>query len=65
MYRQTGDPKATAELLMHSETSQMMNRYTISGVAPRLGLAVKAFDASPSGIVAVQRGSTPRKRKKS
>ena len=34
MYRQTGDPKATAELLMHSEKSQMMDRYTIGGVAP-------------------------------
>ena len=29
MYRQTGDPKATAELLMHSPSSQMMDRYTI------------------------------------
>jgi integrase len=36
MYRQTGDPKATAELLMHSPTSQMVDRYTIGGVAPRL-----------------------------
>ena len=46
MYRQTGDPKATAELLMHSPTSQMMDRYTIGGVAPRLKLAVTAFNAA-------------------
>ena len=46
MYRQTGDPKATAELLMHSPSSQMMDRYTIGGVAPRLKLAVGAFDAA-------------------
>ena len=26
MYRLTGDPKATAQLLMHSETSHMMDR---------------------------------------
>ena len=56
LYRQTGDPKATAELLMHSPSSQMMDRYTIGGVAPRLRLAVAAFNAS--GIVAVERGST-------
>jgi integrase len=46
MYRQTGDPKATAAMLMHSETSQMMDRYTIAGIAPRLKLAVSAFDAA-------------------
>ena len=46
MYRQTGDPKATAELLMHSPSSQMMDRYTIGGVASRLRLAVAAFDAA-------------------
>ncbi|HXG54772.1 MAG TPA: tyrosine-type recombinase/integrase [Vicinamibacterales bacterium] len=45
MYRQTGDSKATAELLMHSPTSRMMDRYTLAGVAPRLLVAVKAFDA--------------------
>ena len=38
-------------MLMHSEKSQMMDRYTIGGVAPRLKLAVGAFDA------AVWRGS--------
>lgn len=35
MYRETGDPKATAELLMHSATSQMMDRYTVGGVSAR------------------------------
>jgi integrase len=50
MYRQTGDPKATAELLMHSPSSQMMDRYTIGGVSARLKLAVGAFDAAmPAG----------------
>ena len=50
MYRQTGDSKATAELLMHSPTSHMMDRYTVAGVAPRLLVAVKAFnDANTAG----------------
>ncbi|CAN5877517.1 hypothetical protein BH24ACI5_BH24ACI5_04210 [soil metagenome] len=44
LYRQTGDSKATAELLMHSPTSRMMDRYTVAGVAPRLLVAVKAFN---------------------
>lgn len=44
MYSRTGDPKATAELLMHAPSSRMMDRYTIAGVAPRLKLAVKAFN---------------------
>jgi hypothetical protein len=57
IYTLTGDPKATAELLMHSEKSHMMDRYTIGGVAlgsswlcrysTRLRLAVAA--GSPSG----------------
>lgn len=46
MYRQTGDSKATAELLMHSPTSRMMDRYTVAGVAPRLLVAVNAFNAA-------------------
>lgn len=46
MYRQTGDSKATAELLMHSASSRMMDRYTLAGVAPRLLVAVKAFNAA-------------------
>ena len=45
MYAETGDPKATATMLMHSEKSQMMDRYTIGGVALRLRLAAKAFSA--------------------
>ncbi len=49
MYKVTGDPKATAAMLMHSEKSQMMDRYTIGGVAPRLKLAVGAFNAAVSG----------------
>ena len=49
MYRQTGDPKATAETAdAQPEKSQMMDRYTIGGVAPRLKLAVGAFDAAVS-----------------
>lgn len=44
MYRRTGDPKATAEMLMHAPTSRMMDRYTIAGVEPRLKLAVGAFN---------------------
>jgi integrase len=34
MYRQTGDPKATAAMLMHSEKSRMMDRYTIGAWPP-------------------------------
>lgn len=44
MYQQTGESKATAELLMHSPTSRMMDRCTVAGVAPRLLVAVKAFN---------------------
>jgi integrase len=44
MYRRTGDPKATAEMLMHAPTSRMMDRYTIAGVEPRLKLAAGAFN---------------------
>ncbi len=50
---------------MHSAKSQMMDRYTIGGVAPRLRLAVKAFNAAVSREnVAVRRGSTSGKRQK-
>jgi integrase len=44
LYRRTGDPKATAEMLMHAPSSRMMDRYTIAGVEPRLRLAVGAFN---------------------
>jgi integrase len=57
LYRQTGDPKATAAMLMHSEKSHMMDRYTIAGVQPRLVLATRAFNAVAPGIVAEKRGS--------
>jgi integrase len=60
MYAQTGDPKATAAMLMHSEKSRMMDRYTVGGVDPRLQVATKAFNAAVPAlkIVAVNRGST-------
>jgi hypothetical protein len=49
---------------MHSPTSHMMDRYTIGGVAPRLALAVAAFDdALPAENVAVSRGSDRAKSK--
>ncbi len=58
MYRQTGDPKATAAMLMHSEKSHMMDRYTVGGVELRLQLATKASIAvAPKKIVAENRGS--------
>lgn len=44
LYRRTGDPKATAEMLMHAPSSRMMDRYTIAGVEPRLKLAAGAFN---------------------
>ena len=58
MYRPTGDPKATAAMLMHSEKSRMMDRCTIGGVAPRLQQATKAFGAAVPAleIVAGNRG---------
>jgi integrase len=39
LYRQTGDPKATAEMLMHTPSSRRMDRYTIGGIraAPPAG----------------------------
>jgi integrase len=66
MYRQTGDPKATAEMLMHAPTSRMMDRYTIAGVEPRLKLAAKAFNATVKAPkwLAVPAGSTKGKSKK-
>ncbi len=66
LYRQTGDPKATAEMLMHAPSSRMMDRYTLAGVEARLQLATKAFNAAvPAGkIVAVPRGSTSGKHSK-
>jgi integrase len=65
MYRQTGDPKATAELLMHSPSSQMMDRYTIGGVSARLKLAVGAFNATVSRKrLAESAGSRREKRKR-
>jgi integrase len=66
MYRQTGDPKATTEMLMHAPTSRMMDRYTIAGVEPRLKLAAKAFNATVKAPkwLAVPAGSTKGKSKK-
>jgi integrase len=60
MYRRTGDPKATAEMLMHAPTSRMMDRYTIAGVEPRLRLAACAFNRSVKAPewLAVPAGST-------
>ena len=49
MYRRTGDPKATAEMLMHAPSSRMMDRYTIAGVEPRLKLAAGAFNRAVEG----------------
>jgi integrase len=64
MYRRTGDPKATAEMLMHAPSSRMMDRYTIAGVEPRLKLAAGAFNRSVKAPewLAVPAGSTAGKR---
>jgi integrase len=65
MYRQTGDVKVTSELLVHAPGSIVVHRYTGGGVAARLHLAVKAFNAA---MGAPKAGSTGwqynRKRKK-
>lgn len=58
MYRLTGDSKATATLLMHSENSHMMDRYTVGGVAPRALVAVDAFNEARGKRLAVAAGST-------
>jgi integrase len=57
VYRLTGDAKATATLLMHSESSHMMDRYTVGGVAPRALVAVDAFNAARQKRLAVAAGS--------
>jgi integrase len=44
VYAKTGDQKATSQLLMHAPSSQMMDRYTIAAVEPRLKLAAGAFN---------------------
>ena len=44
VYVQTGDVRATAELLMHSPSSHMAERYTVGGIAPRLRVAVEGFN---------------------
>lgn len=44
IYARTGDVRATAELLMHSPSSHMADRYTLGGVAPRLRIAVQGFN---------------------
>jgi integrase len=66
MYRRTGDPKATAEMLMHAPSSRMMDRYTIAGVEPRLKLAAGAFNRSVKAPewLAVAAGSTKEKAEK-
>jgi hypothetical protein len=46
MAERTGDIKAVAELLIHRPTSLTVLRYTLGSVAPRLTLAVKAFNAA-------------------
>ena len=46
MYVATGDTKAVSELMMHAPGSAVVHRYTMGGVAPRLRLAVGAFDES-------------------
>ena len=59
LYVATGDTKAVSELMMHAPGSAVVHRYTMGGVAPRLRLAVGAFDAAVSRKnVAVRRGST-------
>ena len=69
MYVATGDTKAVSELMMHAPGSAVVHRYTMGGVAPRLRLAVGAFDESlakrPSKKrLAVAAGSRSRKRKR-
>jgi hypothetical protein len=59
MYRLTGDAKATALLLMHSEQSHMMDRYTVGGVQPRALVAVDAFNVARGKRLALAAGSTP------
>jgi hypothetical protein len=55
IYRQTGDLKATSELLVHAPGSLVVHRYTGGGVAPRVQIAVKAFNAA---VVRPTAGST-------
>jgi integrase len=57
LYRETGDPKATAEMLMHSASSHMMDRYTLGGVASRLTLAVGAINVARRKRLAETAGS--------
>jgi integrase len=57
MYRLTGDAKATAQLLMHSDQSHMMDRYTVGGVQPRALVAVDAFNVARAKRLAVAAGS--------
>jgi integrase len=63
LYRRTGDPKATAEMLMHAPSSKMVDRYTIAGVEPRLKLAAGAFNRAVKAPewLAVPAGSTGEK----
>jgi hypothetical protein len=42
---------------MHSDSSHMMDRYTVGGVAPRALVAVDAFNAARSKRLAVAAGS--------
>ena len=59
------DPRATAELLIHSADSRMMKRYTLAGVAPRMLVAVQAFNAAHSPQTAGSHGwQSKRKTKK-
>jgi integrase len=55
VYLRTGDVRATAELLMHSASSHMADRYTLGGVAPRLKIAVQGFN----GGINSRGGSAP------
>ena len=60
LYVRTGDVKATAEMLMHSPSSHIADRYTAGGIAPRLRVAVQGFNGGvPSKRLAVPAGRTP------
>ena len=56
-YKLTGDAKGTAHMLMHSEKSHMMDRYTVGGVQPRALVAVDAFNVARRKRLALAAGS--------
>ena len=61
LYVRTGDVKATAEMLMHSPSSHIADRYTVGGIAARLRVAVQGFNGGVpvANRLAVPAGSTP------